>query len=241
MRKFSQSAKIRGALAATLAAAMLLGGCAAGSPASSSASSVQSDVSAGKTEEASFQFRGDDRLKKYLDKGLLEKVATSPVGACGPYLCLVTPKYVCVHDYNGVLIYNASNGKLKNVIDIVGLGFKVMQGDNALEVVGNKDYLVLHNVLDSYGYVYSFQKDALERLKDVKAVKVPRMTQISEENIRAARAGRSDMRENIGNYGGLQSEDARAIFYVDYNHVGNSTVWVLDADNRCTSRFFLAG
>lgn len=226
---------------AALAAVLVLGGCAAGSPASSSVFSAQSDASGGKTEKASFQFRGDDRLNKYLNKGLLEKVATSPVGACGPYLCSVTPKYVCVHDYNGVLIYNASSGKLKNIIDIVGLGFKVMQGDNALEVMGSGDYLVLHNTQDSYGYVYSFQKDALERLEDIEVVKIPPMTQISEETIKAARTGRSDMRENIRNYGGLQSDDARAIFYVDYNHVGNSAVWVLDADNRCTSHFTLAG
>ncbi len=100
-------------------------------------------------------FEKDESLDKFINNDLQNDVLEAPIGAAPPKLAFANDKYAGVLNYNGLLIYNIDDKKLSLAIDINGLGFEQIQGDEAIEITSNDEYLVLNKMGKTDGYVYS--------------------------------------------------------------------------------------
>ena len=99
------------------------------------------------------KFEKDESLDKFINNDLQSDVLEAPIGADPPKLIFANDKYSGVLNYNGLLIYSLGDKKLSSAIDINGLGFDQIQGDGAIEITSNDEYLVLNKMGKTDGYV----------------------------------------------------------------------------------------
>ena len=92
------------------------------------------------------KFEKDEALDKFINNDLQNDVLEAPLGAVAPKLVFANDKYAGVLNYNGLLIYSLGDKKLSSAIDINGLGFDQIQGDGAIEISSNDEYLVLNKM-----------------------------------------------------------------------------------------------
>lgn len=82
----------------------------------------------------SYKFEEDASLSKFINTDIQKDVLESHIGAVPPDLCFANDNYAGILNYNGILIYSIKDKKLSSAIDIKGLGFDQIQGDEALVV-----------------------------------------------------------------------------------------------------------
>ncbi len=104
------------------------------------------------------KFEKDESLDKFIKTDIQNDVLEAPLGAVAPKLAFANDKYAGVLNYNGLLIYKLDDKKLSSAIDINALGFDQIQGDGAIEITSNDEYLVLNKMGKTDGYVYSLAK-----------------------------------------------------------------------------------
>lgn len=140
-----------------LAAAILLlpAGCA---PAGNDSSSAQS----------SGIFAED--IGDCLDKEVYQRMISEPLGADLPEIPFFNKDVVCVLSYNGLAIFDAQTGALQNCIDVQKMGYGDTQGDAAMFVRGNEEYITITAANDTEVYAYSIASDELGRLKNADAI-----------------------------------------------------------------------
>lgn len=140
-----------------LAAAILLlpAGCA---PAGNDSSSAQSS-------EIFAEDIGD-----CLDKEVYQRMLSEPLGADLPEIPFFNKDVVCVLSYNGLAIFDAQTGALQNCIDVQKMGYGDTQGDAAMFVRGNEEYITITAANDTEVYAYSIASDELGRLKNADAI-----------------------------------------------------------------------
>lgn len=91
----------------------------------------------------SYKFEEDASLSKFINTDIRKDVLESHIGAVPPELCFANDNYAGILNYNGILIYSIKDKKLSSAIDIKGLGFDQIQGDEALVVSSNNEYVIL--------------------------------------------------------------------------------------------------
>ena len=185
--------------------------------------------------QSGYEFTADKELSKFISDDLLEKVTEGKMGAVPPEICHLNEKYIAVLNYNGLLIYDIAAGKFETAIDILGLGYKQIQGSEPLEIRGNEDYMLLSVLGMNSGYVYSFEKNALQKSDELNliATKSPEFLYTKDEKI----AG--DLPAEAGEVQVVRNENLVAVLRLDYNEIGKSTISISDRENKKIKEFEL--
>lgn len=114
-------------------------------------------------------FKQDVSLSKYINPDMANDVLESNFGV-SVRLDFANDSYAGILKYDELLIYDLDDKKISSAIDIIGLGFDRIQGDGAIEVSSNDEYLILNKVYDKKGYVYSFKDKYLSKVDDISKI-----------------------------------------------------------------------
>ena len=117
-------------------------------------------------KEELYEFIADASLAQYLDQEVYQRVISESVGADVPDIPFFNKNIVCMLNYNGLLIFDNKTGQLKDAIDIQKMDFGTTQGDSAIIVRGNDDFITIFASNHTDGYVYEIGSSQLGKMND---------------------------------------------------------------------------
>ena len=117
-------------------------------------------------EEELYEFIVDESLAQYLDEEVYQRVISESLGADLPDIPFFNKNIVCMLNYNGLLIFDNKTGQLKDAIDIQKMDFGTTQGDSAIIVRGNDDFITIFASNHTDGYVYEIASSQLGKMND---------------------------------------------------------------------------
>ncbi len=179
--------------------------------------------------QSEYEFTADQDLSRFISDDLLEKVVEGKLGAVSPEICHLNEKYIAVLNYNGLLIYDIAAGKFETAIDILGLGYKQIQGSEALEIRGNEEYLLLSAIGKNAGYVYSFEENALQKSEELNLIPTKAPEYLSEEE---AKKIVGDSSVKLGEVQVVRMDNLVAVFKLNYDEIKKSTISIFDKENK---------
>lgn len=163
----------------------------------------------------SYNFEQDLSLSKFINPNVKNDVFESNIGAVPPKLAFANNNYAGILDYNGILIYSMSDRKLNSAIDIKGLGLDKIQGDEAIDISSNNEYLILSKVGEKEGYIYSFEDKYLSKIDDISKIKSNKTEYIALDEISKVKSKIEEKEKEITV---VKTESGYVILRLDYNN-----------------------
>lgn len=183
------------------------------------------------------KFEKDEALDKFINNDLQNDVLEAPLGAVAPKLVFANDKYAGVLNYNGLLIYSLDDKKLSTVIDINGLGFDQIQGDGAIEITSNDDYLVLNKMGKTDGYVYSLDGKYLSKADDISKISASKAEYLENDGINEIKAKIDEKDKDID---AIMTQNGYVVLTLDYDNLKDSTLSKLDKNYELVNSFNLS-
>ncbi|MDU5807457.1 MAG: hypothetical protein E6Z55_08315 [Peptoniphilus harei] len=187
-------------------------------------------------ENDSYKFEQDSSLSKFINPNIQKEVLESDIGVVAPKLAFASDNYAGILNYNGLLIYNINDKKLSSAIDIKGLGFDQIQGDKAIDISSNNEYLILSKFGEKKGYIYSFEDKYLSKTDDISKIESKRAEypNFDEINTVKLKIGEKDKEIDV-----IKTENRYVILILDYNNLKNSDFLEVDKNYDIVSKFKL--
>lgn len=183
------------------------------------------------------KFEKDESLDKFINNDLQNDVLEAPIGAVAPKLVFANDKYAGVLNYNGLLIYSLDDKKLSTAIDINGLGFEQIQGDGAIEITSNDEYLVLNKMGKTDGYVYSLEGKYLSKLDDITKISTSKGEHLDNDGINEIKAKIDEKGKDID---AIMAQNGYVVLTLDYDNLKDSKLSVLDKNYELVNDFNLS-
>lgn len=183
------------------------------------------------------KFEKDESLDKYINNDLQNEVLEAPIGAAPPKLAFANDKYAGVLNYNGLLIYSLGDKKLSSAIDINGLGFDQIQGDGAIEITSNDEYLVLNKMGKTDGYVYSLEGKYLSKADDISKISASKAEYLENDGINEIKAKIDEKDKDID---AIMTQNGYVVLTLDYEILKDSKLSVLDKNYELVNSFNLS-
>lgn len=187
-------------------------------------------------ENTFYKFEQDASLSKFINPKILNDVVESNIGAVPPKLAFANDNYAGILNYNGLLIYNVNDKKLSSAIDIKGLGFDQIQGDEAIDISSNNEYLILSKVEEKEGYIYSFEEKNLSKIDDISKIRTEKAENLNPDEISTVKSKIDEKDKEIDV---IKAENGYAILILDYNNLKNSDLLRVDKNYDIVSKFKL--
>lgn len=187
-------------------------------------------------ENDSYKFEQDSSLSKFINPNIQKDVLESDIGVFAPKLAFANDNYAGILNYNGLLIYNVNDKKLSSAIDNKGLGFDQIQGDKAIDISSNNEYLILSKFGEKEGYIYSFEDKYLSKIDDISKIESKRAEypNFDEINTVKLKIGEKDKEIDV-----IKTENRYVILILDYNNLKNSDFLEVDKNYDIVSKFKL--
>lgn len=183
------------------------------------------------------KFEKDESLDKFINNDLQNDVLEAPLGAVAPKLVFANDKYAGVLNYNGLLIYSLGDKKLSSAIDINGLGFDQIQGDGAIEITSNDEYLVLNKMGKTDGYVYSLDGKYLSKVDDISKISASKAEYLENDGINEIKAKIDEKDKDID---AIMTQNGYVVLTLDYDNLKDSTLSKLDKNYELVNSFNLS-
>lgn len=183
------------------------------------------------------KFEKDEALGKFINNDLQNEVLEAPIGADPPKLIFANDKYAGVLNYNGLLIYNLDDKKLSTAIDINGLGFDQIQGDGAIEITSNDEYLVLNKMGKTDGYVYSLDGKYLSKADDISKISASKAEYLENDGINEIKAKIDEKDKDID---AIMTQNGYVVLTLDYDNLKDSKLSKLDKNYELVNSFNLS-
>lgn len=183
------------------------------------------------------KFEKDEALDKFIKADIQNEVLEAPIGADPPKLAFANDKYAGVLNYNGLLIYNLDDKKLSTAIDINGLGFDQIQGDGAIEISSNDEYLVLNKMGKTDGYVYSLEGKYLSKADDVSKISASKAEYLENDGINEIKAKIDEKDKDIDV---IMTQNGYVVLALDYDNLKDSKLSKLDKNYELVNSFNLS-
>lgn len=183
------------------------------------------------------KFEKDESLDKFINNDLQSDVLEAPIGAVAPKLVFANDKYAGVLNYNGLLIYSLGDKKLSSAIDINGLGFDQIQGDGAIEITSNDEYLVLNKMGKTDGYVYSLEGKYLSKADDISKISASKAEYLENDGINEIKAKIDEKDKDID---AIMTQNGYVGLTLDYDNLKDSKLSVLDKNYELVNSFNLS-
>ena len=183
------------------------------------------------------KFEKDEALDKFINNDLQNDVLEAPIGAIAPELAFANDKYAGVLNYNGLLIYSLGDKKLSSVIDINGLGFDQIQGDGAIEITSNGEYVVLNKMGKTDGYVYSLKDKYLSKADDISKISASKAEYLENDGINEIKAKIDEKDKDID---AIMTQNGYVVLTLDYENLKDSKLSVLDKNYELVNSFNLS-
>lgn len=183
------------------------------------------------------KFEKDEALDKFIKADIQNEVLEAPIGADPPNLAFANDKYAGVLNYNGLLIYSLDDKKLSSAIDINGLGFDQIQGDGAIEITSNDEYLVLNKMGKTDGYVYSLDGKYLSKADDISKISASKAEYLENDGINEIKAKIDEKDKDID---AIMTQNGYVVFTLDYDNIKDSKLSVLDKNYELVNSFNLS-
>lgn len=185
-------------------------------------------------KDNSYEFEQDLSLSKFINPSIQKNIFESNIGAVPPKLAFANNDYVGILNYNGLLIYSINDEKLSSAIDIKGLGFDKIQGDGAIDISSNNEYLVLSKIGENKGYVYSFKDNYLSKVDDISKIKSLRVEYLDLDESKHVK---SKIKENSEDAEVIKTENGYVVLSLDYNNLKESCLIKVDKNYSITEKF----
>lgn len=183
------------------------------------------------------KFEKDESLDKFIKADIQNDVLEAPIGAVAPKLVFANDKYAGVLNYNGLLIYNLGDKKLSAAIDINGLGFDQIQGDEAIDIASNDEYLILNKMGKTDGYVYSLDRKYLSKADDVSKISASKAEYIDNDGINEIKAKIDEKDKDIN---AIMTQNGYVVLALDYDNLKDSKLIELDKNYELVNSFNLS-
>lgn len=183
------------------------------------------------------KFEKDESLDKYINNDLQNEVLEAPIGAAPPKLAFANDKYAGVLNYNGLLIYSLDDKKLSTAIDIKGLGFDRIQGDGAIEITSNDEYVVLNKMGKTDGYVYSLDGKYISKADDISKISASKAEYVENDGINEIKAKIDEKDKDID---AIMTQNGYLVLTLDYENLKDSKLSVLDKNYELVNSFNLS-
>lgn len=183
------------------------------------------------------KFEKDESLDKFINNDLQNDVLEAPIGAAPPELAFANDKYAGVLNYNGLLIYSLDDKKLSSAIDINGLGFDQIQGDGAIEITSNDEYVVLNKMGKTDGYVYSLDGKYLSKADDISRISANKAEHVENDGINEIKAKIDQKDKDID---AIMTQNGYVVLTLDYENLKDSKLTVLDKNYELVNSFNLS-
>lgn len=134
-------------------------------------------------KEELYEFIADESLAQYLNQEVYQRVISESLGADVPDIPFFNKNIVCMLNYNGLLIFDNKTGQLKDAIDIQKMDFGTTQGDSAIIVRGNDDFITIFASNHTDGYVYEIGSSQLGKMNDADNMFYTEMKNPEKEHI----------------------------------------------------------
>lgn len=195
--------------------------------------SADASEQSGGTMEAD-TFIADEALDEYLNADVYQRVLSEPIGADPPQLAFFNKDVVCILNYNGLLIFDSKTGKMKDAIDIQKMGFGATQGDSAMVVRGNDDFVTITTMDSPKEYVYKIASSQLGELSKTDDITYTEM-KIPEQRVigRLDLAGFGDSSETSI----LESKDGVVACHIPLDNLSQMKFRIYDADYKTIDEF----
>lgn len=183
------------------------------------------------------KFEKDEALDKFIKADIQNDVLEAPIGAVAPKLVFANDKYAGVLNYNGLLIYSLGDKKLSSAIDINGLGFDQIQGDGAIEITSNDEYLVLNKMGKTDGYVYSLEGKYLSKADDISKISASKAEYLGNDGINEIKAKIDEKDKDID---AIMTQNGYVVLTLDYDNLKDSKLSKLDKNYELVNSFNLS-
>lgn len=183
------------------------------------------------------KFEKDESLDKFINNDLQNDVLEAPIGAVAPKLAFANDKYAGVLNYNGLLIYNLDDKKLSSALDINALGFDQIQGDGAIEISSNDEYLVLNKMGKTDGYVYSLEGKYLSKADDISKISASKAEYLENDGINEIKAKIDEKDKDID---AIMTQNGYVVLTLDYDNIKDSKLSILDKNYELVNSFNLS-
>ena len=183
------------------------------------------------------KFEKDEALDKFIKADIQNEVLEAPLGAVAPKLAFANDKYAGVLNYNGLLIYKLDDKKLSTAIDINGLGFDQIQGDGAIEITSNDEYLVLNKMGKTDGYVYSLDGKYLSKADDISKISASKAEYLENDGINEIKEKIDEKDKDID---AIMTQNGYVVLVLDYDNLKDSKLSVLDKNYELVNSFNLS-
>ena len=183
------------------------------------------------------KFEKDESLDKFINNDLQNDVLEAPIGAAPPELAFANDNYAGVLNYNGLLIYSLDDKKLSSAIDINGLGFDQIQGDGAIEITSNDEYVVLNKMGKTDGYVYSLDGKYLSKADDISRISANKAEHVENDGINEIKAKIDQKDKDID---AIMTQNGYVVLTLDYENLKDSKLTVLDKNYELVNSFNLS-
>lgn len=189
------------------------------------------------SQDDTTKFEKDEALDKFIKADIQNEVLEAPIGADPPKLIFANDKYAGVLNYNGLLIYSLGDKKLSSAIDINGLGFDQIQGDGAIEITSNDEYLVLNKMGKTDGYVYSLEGKYLSKADDISKISASKAEYLENDGINEIKAKIDEKDKDID---AIMTQNGYVGLTLDYDNLKDSKLSVLDKNYELVNSFNLS-
>lgn len=189
------------------------------------------------SQDDTTKFEKDEALDKFIKADIQNEVLEAPIGADPPKLAFANDKYAGVLNYNGLLIYSLDDKKLSSAIDINGLGFDQIQGDGAIEITSNDEYLVLNKMGKTDGYVYSLEGKYLSKADDISKISASKAEYLENDGINEIKAKIDEKDKDID---AIMTQNGYVGLTLDYDNLKDSKLSVLDKNYELVNSFNLS-
>ena len=183
------------------------------------------------------KFEKDEALDKFIKADIQNEVLEAPIGADPPKLAFANDKYAGVLNYNGLLIYSLDDKKLSSAIDINGLGFDQIQGDGAIEITSNDEYVVLNKMGKTDGYVYSLVDKYLSKADDISKISASKAEYLENDGINEIKAKIDEKDKDID---AIMTQNGYVVLTLDYENLKDSKLSELDKNYELVNSFNLS-
>ncbi len=183
------------------------------------------------------KFEKDEALDKFIKADIQNEVLEAPLGAVAPKLIFANDKYAGVLNYNGLLIYSLDDKKLSSALDINALGFDQIQGDGAIEISSNDEYLVLNKMGKTDGYVYSLEGKYLSKADDISKISASKAEYLENDGINEIKAKIDEKDKDID---AIMTQNGYVVLTLDYDNIKDSKLSVLDKNYELVNSFNLS-
>lgn len=189
------------------------------------------------SQDDTTKFEKDEALDKFIKADIQNEVLEAPIGADPPKLIFANDKYAGVLNYNGLLIYSLGDKKLSSAIDINGLGFDQIQGDGAIEISSNDEYLVLNKMGKTDGYVYSLEGKYLSKADDISKISASKAEYLENDGINEIKAKIDEKDKDID---AIMTQNGYVVLTLDYDNLKDSKLSKLDKNYELVNSFNLS-